>query len=118
MELRPFYQRRPRWDKARQSKLIESFIMNVPVPPLFVYESDLAKYEVMDGQQRITALLDFYTNKLTLEGLEQRGNPRRKTRGHHRKHEGTLCSPSTGHVHRTRQHQKRRPRPDQPLREN
>lgn len=71
MELRPFYQRRPRWDKARQSKLIESFIMNVPVPPLFVYESGLAKYEVMDGQQRITAVLDFYTNKLTLEGLEQ-----------------------------------------------
>jgi hypothetical protein len=71
MQLRPFYQRRPRWDKVRQSKLIESFIMNVPVPPLFVYESDLAKYEVMDGQQRITAVLDFYTNKLKLEGLEQ-----------------------------------------------
>src|SRR5882757_5529761 len=59
MELRPFYQRRPRWDPVRQSKLIESFIMNVPVPPLFVYESDLAKYEVMDGQQRITATFDF-----------------------------------------------------------
>lgn len=71
MELRPFYQRRPRWDPARQSKLIESFIMNIPVPPLFVYESDLAKYEVMDGQQRITAIRDFYTNKLRLEGLEQ-----------------------------------------------
>jgi len=71
MELRPFYQRRPRWEKIRQSKLIESFIMNIPVPPLFVYESDLAKYEVMDGQQRITAILDFYTNKLTLDGLEQ-----------------------------------------------
>jgi Protein of unknown function DUF262 len=71
MDLRPFYQRRPRWEKVRQSKLIESFIMNIPVPPLFVYESDLAKYEVMDGQQRITALLDFYTNKLTLQGLEQ-----------------------------------------------
>src|SRR5580698_9935907 len=71
MELRPFYQRRPRWDKPRQSKLIESFIMNVPVPPLFVYESDLAKYEVMDGQQRITAVLDFYTNRLRLTGLEQ-----------------------------------------------
>jgi hypothetical protein len=71
MELRPFYQRRPRWDPVRQSKLIESFIMNIPVPPLFVYESDLAKYEVMDGQQRITAIRDFYTNKLKLEGLEQ-----------------------------------------------
>ncbi len=71
MELRPFYQRRPRWDPVRQSKLIESFIMNIPVPPLFVYESDLAKYEVMDGQQRITAIRDFYTNKLELAGLEQ-----------------------------------------------
>lgn len=71
MNLRPFYQRRPRWDRARQSKLIESFIMNIPVPPLFVYEADLAKYEVMDGQQRITAVLDFYKNLFELEGLEQ-----------------------------------------------
>lgn len=71
MELRPFYQRRPRWDQQRQSKLIESFIMNIPVPPLFVYESDLAKYEVMDGQQRISAIKDFYSNKFVLKGLEQ-----------------------------------------------
>jgi hypothetical protein len=71
MELRPFYQRRLRWDAVRQSKLIESFIMNIPVPPLFVYEADLAKYEVMDGQQRITAIQDFYSNNLRLVGLEQ-----------------------------------------------
>ncbi len=71
MELRPFYQRRARWDTVRQSRLIESFIMNIPVPPLFVYESDLAKYEVMDGQQRIAAIRDFYSNKLTLQGLDQ-----------------------------------------------
>jgi hypothetical protein len=71
MNLQPFYQRRARWDEVRQSRLIESFIMNVPVPPLFVYESDLAKYEVMDGQQRITTLLRFYGNKLKLKGLEQ-----------------------------------------------
>jgi hypothetical protein len=71
MELRPFYQRRERWEESRQSKLIESFIMNMPVPPLFVYESDFAKYEVMDGQQRITAIFNFYTNRLKLKGLEQ-----------------------------------------------
>ena len=71
MDLQPFYQRRPRWDPVRQSRLVESFIMNIPVPPLFVYESDLAKYEVMDGQQRITAIRDFYTNKLELQGLDQ-----------------------------------------------
>lgn len=71
MELRPFYQRRQRWDDERQSKLIESFIMNIPVPPLFVYESDFAKYEVMDGQQRITSIKEFYSDRLTLCGLEQ-----------------------------------------------
>jgi len=59
MELRPFYSTPSRWDPGRQSKLIESFIMNIPVPPLFVYESDSQKYEVMDGQQRITAITRF-----------------------------------------------------------
>jgi hypothetical protein len=49
MQVRPFYQRRQRWDIARQSQLIESFIMNIPVPPLFLYEKDFNKYEVMDG---------------------------------------------------------------------
>lgn len=53
MELRPFYQRRSRWDEERQSKLIESFIVNIPVPPLFLYERAYNQYEVMDGQQRI-----------------------------------------------------------------
>jgi hypothetical protein len=71
MDVKPFYQRRPRWDEVRQSRLIESFVMNIPVPPLFVYESDFAKYEVMDGQQRISAIKDFYSNKLKLKGLEQ-----------------------------------------------
>lgn len=71
MELRPFYQRRRRWDPIRQSRLIESFIMNIPIPPLFVFESDYAKYEVMDGQQRITTIRDFYSNELRLQGLEQ-----------------------------------------------
>lgn len=70
MDTHPFYQRRQRWDLTKQSKLIESFIMNIPVPPLFVFESDLAKYEVMDGQQRITAIRDFYSNSFKLEGLE------------------------------------------------
>lgn len=71
LSLQPFYQRRKRWDDERKSKLIESFIMNVPVPPFFLYESDLAKYEVMDGQQRISAIQEFYDNGFRLKGLEQ-----------------------------------------------
>ena len=71
MDLRPFYQRRPRWSAAKQSLLIELFIMNIPVPPVFLYEKEYNSYEVMDGQQRITALRDFYEGKYELEGLQQ-----------------------------------------------
>jgi len=70
MDLRPFYQRRPRWDTRQQSLLIESFIMNIPVPPVFLYERDFNSYEVMDGQQRITAIRDFYSNSFKLKGLQ------------------------------------------------
>lgn len=66
----PEYQRRHRWDKGRQSRLIESFLMNVPVPPVFLYEYELARFEVMDGRQRLTALMDFYSNSLTLTELQ------------------------------------------------
>lgn len=70
MQLRPFYQRRARWDEERQSKLIESFIINIPVPPIFLYERAFNSYEVMDGQQRITAIADFYQNRFRLKGLD------------------------------------------------
>ena len=39
--LDPEYQRRHRWSVVRKSRLIESFLMNVPVPPIFLYERDL-----------------------------------------------------------------------------
>ncbi len=44
--------------------------MNVPVPPVFLYERDLARFEVMDGRQRLTALSQFYADEFALEGLE------------------------------------------------
>lgn len=69
--LSPEYQRRHRWSVERQSRLIESLIMNVPIPPIFLYEYDYSKYEVMDGLQRLTAIHDFYRDKYVLEGLTQ-----------------------------------------------
>ncbi|MEQ8755111.1 MAG: DUF262 domain-containing protein [Coleofasciculus sp. G1-WW12-02] len=70
MEIRPFFQRRPRWNKKMQSRLIESFLINIPVPPIILYEKEYNSYEVMDGQQRITTIQDFYDNKLKLTDLE------------------------------------------------
>jgi hypothetical protein len=61
--LNPEYQRRKRWTNQQKSLLIESFIINVPIPPISVYE-------VMDGLQRLTAIYDFYKERFALEGLE------------------------------------------------
>lgn len=66
---KPIYQRRITWDNKKRSRLIESFIMNIPVPPIFIYEVEYGKYEVMDGLQRISAIMDFYDNEYALEGL-------------------------------------------------
>lgn len=71
VNLRPEYQRRLVWDKQKKSRLIESLIMNVPVPPVFLYEHDLSRYEVMDGQQRLNTIVEFYSNRLKLSGLEE-----------------------------------------------
>lgn len=69
--LNPSYQRRSKWDDTKKSRLIESFIINVPVPPIFLYEAEYAKYELMDGLQRLTAIYEFYKDKFSLEGLEE-----------------------------------------------
>jgi len=68
--LTPAYQRRKRWDNRKKSLLIESFIINVPIPPIYLYEVEYAVYEVMDGLQRLTTIYDFYKGKFALEGLE------------------------------------------------
>jgi len=70
-ELSPEFQRRHRWDITKKSRLIESFIMNVPIPPIFLYEDSFSHYEVMDGLQRMTAIYEFYSDRFYLEGLEE-----------------------------------------------
>lgn len=70
-KMNPDFQRRHRWDKQAKSRLIESFIMNVPIPPIFLYEDTFGHYEVMDGLQRLTAIFEFYENQFALEGLTQ-----------------------------------------------
>ncbi|MCC4773688.1 DUF262 domain-containing protein [Vibrio cyclitrophicus] len=69
--LNPEFQRRHRWSDSKKSKLIESFIINVPIPPIFLYEVDYSEFEVMDGLQRLTAISQFYNDDFALEGLKE-----------------------------------------------
>ena len=68
--LNPEFQRRHRWSNGQKSRLIESFIMNVPIPPIFLYEVKYSNYEVMDGLQRLSTIYDFYNDSFALSDLE------------------------------------------------
>ena len=70
INLRPEYQRRLRWTNAQKSKLIESLLLNIPVPPVFFYEANAARYEVMDGQQRLNSIRDFFSGDFALSSLK------------------------------------------------
>ena len=71
INIKPTYQRRDRWDIPRQSALIESFLLNIPVPPIFLAEDEYGKYSVIDGKQRITAIYNFIYKGMKLEDLEK-----------------------------------------------
>ena len=71
INLRPEYQRRSVWDAPKRSLFIESLLLNIPIPPVFLFEHALSRYEVMDGQQRLNAITDFYENGFALKGLER-----------------------------------------------
>lgn len=67
----PEYQRDFTWDMVRQSRLIESIILGLPIPLIFVAENKDSAWEIVDGSQRIRTLHAFVTNKLRLSGLEK-----------------------------------------------
>lgn len=71
IDIKPHYQRRDRWSTEKQSALIESFFLNVPVPPVYLSEDDYGQYSVIDGKQRITAICEFLNGSLRLKSLKK-----------------------------------------------
>lgn len=79
IKLDPDYQRRHRWPIETSSRLIESLILNIPIPVVFISQDidvdeeigeSTSRYTVIDGQQRLTAIYNFLNNDFALEGLE------------------------------------------------
>lgn len=78
IKIDPDYQRRHRWNDETSSRLIESLLLNIPVPTIYLSQDvdidedtdGLPFFSVIDGQQRLTAIRDFMDNTLELKGLE------------------------------------------------
>ncbi|WP_223881468.1 DUF262 domain-containing protein [Nesterenkonia ebinurensis] len=69
IEISPAYQRQFRWGPERQSRLVESILLGIPVPPLFmatnVEENEGQTWEVVDGLQRLLSLTNFLGDNKT-----------------------------------------------------
>ncbi len=83
IKLNPEYQRKHRWSVEASSRLIESLILNIPIPFIYIsqdidvdeeLEDGVARYSVIDGQQRLTAIHGFFKNKYALTDLDVLGN--------------------------------------------
>tara|TARA_R110002020_G_scaffold13224_1_gene47694 strand:- start:689 stop:1897 length:1209 start_codon:yes stop_codon:yes gene_type:complete len=64
----PRYQRNYVWDRRRASKLIESLILGLPIPQLFLYQEEKNKYSILDGQQRLLTIYFFYKMRFPRAG--------------------------------------------------
>lgn len=74
LNLSPNFQRRPVWTDEQASYLIDTILNGLPIPEIYIRSESTAKgkttYEVVDGQQRIRAILKFGMNDLVLCGDE------------------------------------------------
>lgn len=64
------FQRQQIWKNDKSSSLIESIIMNVPIPPLYFAEEEDGAWLVLDGLQRLSSILHYFDNEFALTKLE------------------------------------------------
>ena len=76
LTISPDYQRLFRWGKEKQSRFVESLILEMPVPPIFVIEQEDGIYELIDGLQRISSYLHFRGECIgdATEGIDDEGS--------------------------------------------
>ncbi len=70
--LDPEWQRNYVWSNPQASKLIESFLLNIPVPVVYLSRTQDQRYTVIDGLQRLTSVFNFFADKYKLTGLNIR----------------------------------------------
>ena len=67
---RPHFQRKYVWSNRLASLLVESILLNIPIPPCYFSQNDEFELDVIDGQQRIYSIYRFLDNQFALSGLE------------------------------------------------
>ena len=68
--LDPDWQRNYVWNQTQASRLIESFLLDIPVPVVYLAKDEDNRYEVIDGQQRLRSAFNFFNDEFKLQGLD------------------------------------------------
>ena len=71
IELNPDYQRDYVYSEARASKLVESILMGIPIPTIYLSQEQDETYSVIDGQQRLTSFVKYLSNDYKLKDLKE-----------------------------------------------
>jgi hypothetical protein len=69
--INPDFQRLFRWTEGAQSRFIESLLLELPVPPIYLMEREEGVYELIDGLQRISTYLNFRGALRNVDGGER-----------------------------------------------
>lgn len=64
IEIDPLYQRGFRWTLDQQTRYIESLLLNIPTPPIFLAEKTNGAFEVIDGLQRFSTIIKFFCEEI------------------------------------------------------
>jgi Protein of unknown function DUF262 len=59
MDIHPEFQRIFRWDEDQKSRLIESLLLRIPIPPIFVSQRPDGVWDIIDGVQRLSTIFEF-----------------------------------------------------------
>lgn len=59
MDIHPEFQRLFRWSDYQKTKLIESIMLNIPIPPIFVSQNEDGIWDIIDGVQRLSTIFQF-----------------------------------------------------------
>ena len=81
LDLQPDFQRGYVWDNTKASRLIESILLGIPLPTIYLAEEIDGKQVVIDGQQRLTAVKKFMQNEFKLTGMQSFSEFNKKTFG-------------------------------------
>ena len=80
LDIHPRFQRLFRWQSYQKTRFIESILLNIPIPPIFVSQNEEGVWDVIDGVQRLSTIFQFVgklkdqdgntVDKLVLEGTK------------------------------------------------